>query len=230
MGLQANNSKKAKHLVQHLVQGGRKADTLEKDAHKKALQEVEEEAARDEEDERDGTAIHPDEEDEKQNPLKDMLQGFWDTFHDYEREFSGKARAMLSEPSNHVYQQLKDLRDKIISEEGMSEEDVMTGLDAIDLSSVGAGLGSGRVLPAHDIVEELYLVPKIPHEKLEQLEKEWRSGKKETDAVFKVLVELEAQELIPSGWMQQGVDREEEDDEKDEERQEKEGSGDSKTV
>merc|ERR1712003_44248 len=114
-----------------------------------AQQEVEEEAARDEEDERDGVAIRPDEEDEKNNPLKDMLQGFWDTFHDYEREFSGKARATLSATGNKQYQQLKELRDKITSEEGMSEEDVMTGLDAIDLNAVGAGLGSGRVLPAH---------------------------------------------------------------------------------
>merc|ERR1711920_949031 len=104
------------------------------------------------------------------------------------------------------------------------------GLDAIDLNAVGAGLGSGRVLPAHDIVEELYLVPKIPHEKLEQLEKDWRSGKKATDAVFKVLAELQAQELIPSGWIRKGIDREEEDDARDEARQEREGIGDHKTV
>merc|ERR1712066_1039638 len=101
------------------------------------------------------------------------------------------------------------LRKKIVSDDGISEDDVMAGLDAIDLKSVGAGLGSGRVLPAHDIVEELYLVPKIPHKDLEALEKAWRNGEKDTDVVFKELVELENQNLIPSGWMQQGVNREE---------------------
>merc|ERR1712151_227224 len=101
-------------------------------------------------------------------------------------------------------------------------DDVMTGLDAIDLKSVGAGLGSGRVLPAHDIVEELYLVPKIPHKKLEDLEKKWRKGEKDTDMIFKDLVELESQELIPSGWMQQGVLKEEDDEEREAEEEERE--------
>lgn len=224
--LQQNNSKNSQHLVGHLIQSGRKAAPLEKNAHKKALEEVKEEAERDEGDESAGDAIHPDEDDEKENPLKDMLEGFWATFKDYEREFSGKVREALSEPGNKVYQQIKALRDRMATEEGLSEEDVMKGLDAIDLTSVGAGLGEGRVLPAHDIVEELYVVPKIPHAKLESLEKDWRSGKKETDVVFRALIELESQELIPSGWMQQGVDREEEGDERDEEREEKEEEDD----
>ena len=44
---------------------------------------------------------------------------------------------------------------------------------------MGAGLGSGRILPLNDIVDELTLIPHIPHEALKKMEKDWRDGTKD---------------------------------------------------
>merc|ERR1711920_1204254 len=112
------------------------------------------------------------------DPLKSMLEGFWYTFNDYEGEFRGKARELLKD-GNPVYEQVKALHEKIQSESPPSEEEVEKVLEGIDLTSVGAGLGEGRILPANDIVEELALIPTIPHEELAALEKAWRSGEKD---------------------------------------------------
>ena len=56
----------------------------------------------------------------------------------------------------------------------LSEGEVAEALDKIDLESVGAGLGSGRVLPARDIVEELLMIGIIPFTELHELEEALR--------------------------------------------------------
>merc|ERR1719221_2242776 len=110
-----------------------------------------------------------------------MLQAFFWTFHDYESEFGGKPRESLKD-GHPVYDEIKKLWAKINSDAPPSEEEVTVALDKIDLASVGAGLGAGRVLPVNDIVEEISLIPKIPHAELTALEKEWQAH--EADSVI----------------------------------------------
>merc|ERR1712113_1227481 len=102
---------------------------------------------------------------------------------------------------------------KITSDEPPSEDSILSELESIDLASVGASLGKGRSLDPVDIVEELYLVPKIPYDKLNRLEEAWKKKKKDSDAVLEELLELQNQGLVPSGWISEGVDEEEREEE-----------------
>lgn len=225
--MQKENVKHAKHLVDHLVSQGKKGESLEKHVNREIVKEMEEEEKQMEEDIKEGGVAYEEHEEgsghanatKEADPLKDMLEGFWFTFNDYETEFKGKPRETLKE-GNPVFDALHELKKKIDSPEPPSEEDIGTALDKIDLTSVGAGLGSGRVLPAADIVEELLLIPKIPHKELAELEQEWREGKKDSVQVFGQLAEWHHKGLVPSGWLQMGVEKDEQMEEKDEEKEE----------
>merc|ERR1712060_332589 len=159
---------------------------------REALKQMKDEKTRMEDDADAAATAEQGADEPEDEPLKQMLQGFWDTFKDYEREFHGTARAKLSDPGNLQYKQLKELKLAIDSADPPNEEEISKRLDAIDLTAVGAGLGEGRVLAPIDIVEELYLVPKIPHERLSKLRQAWESGKKNADLVFEELLELQS--------------------------------------
>mmetsp|Transcript_57844 Transcript_57844/g.179733 ORF Transcript_57844/g.179733 Transcript_57844/m.179733 type:complete len:403 (+) Transcript_57844:80-1288(+) len=236
--MQQDNVKHAKHLVDHLVNAGKRGEHLEKHVNKDIVKEMEAEEKHIEEDQKEG-GINYDEDHagghrlhgdgllagtggndtQEEDHLKDMLDGFWFTFNDYETEFKDKPRRILKE-GHPVFAQLKELKKKIDSPDAPSEEEIGAMLDKIDLSSVGAGLGSGRVLPAADIVEELLLIPKIPHKELTVLEKDWKAGKKDSVQVFGQLAEWHSQGLVPSGWLAMGVNKEEQEEEKEEEQAE----------
>lgn len=156
---------------------------------------------------------------QEEDPLKKMLEGFFWTFHDYEGEFGGKPRQMLTE-GQAVYEEVKKLHQRIISGP-ISEDEVTSELDKIDLKSVGAGLGAGRILPVIDIVEELFLLPKIPFEQLKQVEKLWRADDTDAVEVFERLKYWHSNGMIPSGWLQQGVERTEKDEDEIEDEEEK---------
>jgi len=232
-----DNLKHTKHLMDHLMKAGKKSVALEKHVQREIEKDVEAEEKQILEDEKAGEYYLDDEKEkgeganpghsgnntelgEDEDPLKVMLDGFWATFDDYEGEFSAKTRPKMTE-DNPVYKQLTDLHARITSSEPPSEEEVITALDKIDLAAVDIGLGSGRVLPAQDIVEELVLIPKIPHKELSALEKDWKAGKVEAFAVAAKLVEWHRQGLVPSGWWEQGVGAEETEEEKEEELEEK---------
>lgn len=224
--LRKENLHHAKHLVDHLVSAGKRSVSLEKHVEKELKEEMEEEGKHMKEDEEEGIAdevdklsgsggIEGDTNSTEEDPLKSMLEGFFFTFNDYEGEFKGKARSTLT-PHHPVYKQLETLWANISSPNPPDEEDVAAALDKIDLSAVGAGLGSGRMLPAQDIVEELLLITKIPHKEIKQLEEAWRSGSEDSVAVFGKLEEYYSQKLIPSGWLRQGVDKDYDEEAKEE--------------
>mmetsp|Transcript_1162 Transcript_1162/g.1285 ORF Transcript_1162/g.1285 Transcript_1162/m.1285 type:complete len:365 (-) Transcript_1162:38-1132(-) len=210
--MQQENVKHAKHLVDHLVTAGKRGATLEKHVGKEIVKEMEEEEKEIEDDEKDGGISYEEHEGagvngtDEGDHLKEVLEGFFFTFNDYETEFKDKPREVLKE-GNPVFKELQDLKKKIDGKEPLSEEEIGQALDKIDLTSVGAGLGSGRVLPAADIVEELLLIPKIPHKEISALEKEWKDGKKDSVQVFGQLAEWHGEGLVPSGWLQMGVNR-----------------------
>uniref|UniRef100_A0A7S4T0R4 Uncharacterized protein n=1 Tax=Alexandrium monilatum TaxID=311494 RepID=A0A7S4T0R4_9DINO len=245
-GMQQENAKHAKHLVDHLVAAGKRGASLEKHVNRELVKEMEEEEKHIKEDEQEGgipydelegghrlhgdhwlESMHGENETHAPDHLKDFLEGFWFTFNDYETEFKDKPRSLLKD-GHPVYQELKDLQVKIYGPEAPSEEEIGQLLDKIDLSSVGAGLGSGRVLPAIDIVEELLLIPKIPHKELTALEKDWRDGTKDSVTVFGKLAEWHAQGQLPSGWLAQGVKKEELEEEKEEKQEEEEEAKEAK--
>mmetsp|Transcript_90189 Transcript_90189/g.179432 ORF Transcript_90189/g.179432 Transcript_90189/m.179432 type:complete len:402 (-) Transcript_90189:69-1274(-) len=228
--LRKDNLQHAKHLVDHLVAAGKRSIKLEKHVEKELKEEMEVEEKNMRKDEEEGIADDIDKfegsggldgETNSTDPLKSMLDGFFFTFNDYETEFRDKARSTLT-PRHPVYKQLQALWSNISSPNPPDEEDVAVALDKIDLSSVGAGLGSGRLLPAQDIVEELLLIPKIPHKEIKELEKKWQSGSEDSVSVFGKLEEYYNKKLIPSGWLRQGVDRDYDEEAKEEEREERE--------
>lgn len=241
--MQEHNVKHAKHLLDHLVSSGQRSKQLKKHVTKDLRKDVMEEKKHLEEDKLEGIeVVHPTTSQpqhvlagaevkaalnesnlEAEDPLKVMLEGFWFTFNDYEREFKGTVRKSMHDGSP-VYEQIKVLYGKIRGENPIGEEEVQEELDKIDLSSVGAGLGSGRVLPVTDIVEEIALIPKIPHKELVKLEKQWRAGELDSVLVFEQLNEWHHENIIPSGWLQGGVNQAEKEDEAEEEAEDEEAN------
>merc|ERR1712224_139707 len=141
----------------HLVQSGKQGAALEKHVEKEMVKDMKEEEELVKKDIQAGMTLddlkpEADEEDGKppEDPLKELLEGFWGIFDDYHQEFGDKT-LKLFQGGHPVFDQLKALQAKIDSAEPPSEEEVTEELDKIDLSSVGAGLGAGRVLPVNDI-------------------------------------------------------------------------------
>jgi len=215
-----------KKLVDHLVASGKRAVTLEKRAEHEVMKEVKVEEKAIEQDLKAGDALPEDEKPannktEPEDPLKGILDGFWYIFDDYEREFAGKPRELLK-PGNAAYDALKAIDS---AEEELSDAELAEKLDKIDLTAVGAGLGSGRILPARDIVEELLMIGDIPHKELREIQKAWKDGKEDSVTVFAKLQEMHDQHKVPSGWLQSGVDEDEKEEiqrEDEEEKEEKE--------
>lgn len=232
--MQQANVKHAKSLLDHLVAAGKKSQKLEKHVDREIVKEVEVEKKHMEEDKAEGIDVvapiaqaaaegktGEDLSTEEEDPLKKMLEGFWEVFNDYENEFGGKPRTnLLDSPETkggQVYKQITDLYAMLNSDKPPSEDETAEALEKIDLAGIGAGLGSGRVLPVNDIVEEIALVPKIPHKELKELEKEWRAGTKDSIVTFEELTVWHEKGLLPSGWLQRGVGAEEQEEEKAEE-------------
>lgn len=249
---QQESVKHAKHLVDHLVNAGKKSVKLEKLVDKQISKELKEEKHLMKEDAKEGIDVGHHEKhqvpstadksetpekkpssdaktaEEEDDPLKDLLEGFFFTLKDFDAEFSQAVREKM-QPGNAVYDKVEALHKKMLSktksEDEMSEEDIQKELTSIDLASVGAGLGGGRILPPADIVEELSLIPKVPFKELIKLEKAWRKGEKDSAIVFEELNQFHAKGLVPGGWLQGGVNQEEKIEEMEEERlEEMEGS------
>lgn len=222
--MQQDNVKHAKHLLDHLVKQGKRGHTLEKHVDKDMLKNVKEEADKIEEDggvpPEDPEAEAAEEGEAHKDPLEAVLKGFWETFKDYDREFGSKVRENFKKGGD-VYDQIKDIQKKILGENAPSEEEIGALLDKVDLASVGAPLGQGRILPIQDIVEELVMVPSVPMEKLRTLNKEYESGKVDTVSVFSTLENMHDRHQIPSGWLQMGVNQDEKEEEIEEETLEK---------
>jgi len=234
--MQQANVVHATHLLDHLVKSGSKAEKLKKRADKHLLKEVEEEEKHIDEDEKAGVEAEESEHRERpkvdpkapkkavskkeqlkeaeEDPLQGVLEGFFATSADFEKEFGGKARATLKD-GNPVYEQIKVLQAKIMGPNHPSEEQIGKELEKIDLVSVGAGLGEGRILGVEDIVEELTLVPKIPLKQLRMIEERWRKGKIDSVKVISRLEALHEQGVLPTGWLQGGVDRKEMEEEQE---------------
>lgn len=214
--MHGKNVNSTKHLIDHLIAMGKKSARLEGHVQKQIVKEAREEKQLEDEDKKEGVQMEDEGKHEagskpkasKQDPLQGILEGFWDTFNDYEGEFAGRPRESLSE-SSQIYQQITDLWAKINGKDPPDEEQVAVALDKIDLASIGAPMGQGRILPVKDIIEELSLIPKIPHLQLSALQQEWRSGKEDSSAVFEQLAEWHQEGLIPSGWLHRGVAMEE---------------------
>jgi hypothetical protein len=232
--MQQDNVKHAKKLLEHLVKEGKKSAVLEKHVSGELLQEVkaesklveaDEEAGIDVEDHAAGRASgvgNLSNKEKQEDPLKRMLEGFFWTFNDYEHEFGGKPREMLK-PGNKQFDQIQTLWTKVLKGNA-SEEDVGVELDKIDLASIGAPLGSGRVLPVKDIVEEIQMIPDIPLKHLTAIEKEWKSGESDSIDIFEQIKELHVANKVPSGWLQMGVDREEKEEEFEEKEVQEKGA------
>lgn len=209
--------KHTKRLVDHLVEAGKRAVPLEKRAEKEVFQEVHAEEKLVAEDPEIFDALPPGaNHSDFDDPLKGILEGFFWIFNDYEREFSGKPRSLLK-PGNKAFDALKALDQKM---DDLSEGEVAEALDKIDLDNVGAGLGSGRVLPARDIVEELLMIGTIPHKELRELEEAWKAGKEDSVSVFGKISEMHELHQVPSGWLQRGVDEDEKEEMEEEEKEE----------
>mmetsp|Transcript_52647 Transcript_52647/g.137147 ORF Transcript_52647/g.137147 Transcript_52647/m.137147 type:complete len:382 (-) Transcript_52647:112-1257(-) len=221
--MQKDNMAHAKKLLEHLVKAGKKGEKLERHIEKEMLAEIREEEKHVEEDVAEGIADEVEGGDvaslkgasaniTEQDPLKVVLRGFWETFDDYEREFSGSVRDNFRK-GHSVYEELQTLWGKIQGPNPPSEEEVGAALEKIDLASVGAPLGEGRILPVNDIVEELVMVPRIPYKELAQLEMEWKTGKSDSVTVLSKLQQMHTAGKVPSGWLNQGAVRQEDYDE-----------------
>lgn len=244
--MQESNVKHAKRLLDHLVEAGKKGAVMKEHVNKEIMKDIKVEEKRIEQDisEGEGDIEHPKKshegakkgdsepiimsekekhekaEEEQDDPLHATLDGFFFVFNDYESEFGGKVRDNFLKGSK-AYDQLKALNEKITSNTPPSEEEVQAEFDKIDLEAAGAGLGSGRILPLNDIIDELTMITKIPHEKLKKLEHAWKDGTKDSVTVLAELTEMHFNKELPSGWLSKGVDEEE----KEEEKEEKEASG-----
>merc|ERR1712129_648634 len=145
------------------------------------------------------------------------------------KEFQGEPRKSLVDGSP-VYDAIKALYLKTQAEEPPSEEELQAELDKIDLKSVGAGLGSGRVLAVVDLIEELYMIPIMPVFEIYALARQWKKGEMDSVTVFEQLQELHLKKVLPSGWLQLGVDEEEKEEEREEMEDEREAEEEEETA
>merc|ERR1719386_604045 len=98
-----DNVKHAKHLVSHLVAAGKKSQKLEKRVDREMLEEAVEEKKAMAQDKKDGinaaaplqehvhkklpTEAEKRRDEDEDDPLKELLTGFFATFEDFEKEF-----------------------------------------------------------------------------------------------------------------------------------------------
>lgn len=207
--MQQDNIQHSKHLLDHLVKAGKRGAALEKHVDKEILANVEAEKKKMDEGGKEAS------EDNDIDELNNILQGFFDTFNDHKSEFGEKVRSNF-ETGHKVYDQLVALQAKITGDNPPSDVELGEELSKIDLASVGAPLGEGRVLPLSDIVEELVLIPKIPHEEIKKLEQAWKKGKMDAVEIFTQLEEWHESGKVPSGWLQMGVEADEKKEEEEE--------------
>merc|ERR1712226_1817918 len=147
------------------------------------------------------------------DPLKEMVEGFFVTFNEFEREFTAAVKAKFQD-GNPVFEQVKKLYGKIKAMEALGEEVITDELTKIDLASVGARVESANNLPAADFVETLALVPKIPSKNLAQMETSWRRGETDTMDIFEQLSDMHERGVIPAAWLQMGVNQQQKEEER----------------
>merc|ERR1719382_2402587 len=210
--MQTDNVKHAKKLLDHLVKSGNKSQKLQTHLDKEMLADIAEEQKYIEEDMAD--KVFKDVEawvqqvgeyanTSKTDALKDIIQGFWAAFDEYERAFGGKVRQnMNSFKEGLLHDQIEHLYFKMKGPNAISEDEIREELGKIDLMSVGAPLGTHPDdMFMSEIVEELFIVPQIPHEELEELKLQWKSGKKDSVTVFSRLQQMYAKKMLPSWWL-----------------------------
>jgi len=141
--MQQENVKHAKHLVDHLVAAGKRSVKLEKHVDKAILEETKAEKKLMKQDAKDGIdaaaplddkiAKGSSKADEDENdPMKEMITGFFLTFNDFLKEFGGEARAKMKE-GNAVYDQVKVLYGKVKSEDNpLTEDEIQAEIEKID--------------------------------------------------------------------------------------------------
>merc|ERR1712050_222035 len=118
--------------------------------------------------------------------LQKILQGFFWKFDEYERAFGGKVRQnMNSFKEGVLHDQIEVLYAKTKGPNAISEK---------------------------EIGEELFMIPMIPHEELEELKLQWKSGKKRSVIVFSRLQEMYAKSMMPSWWLRMGAKEQEDAD------------------
>merc|ERR1740138_1818258 len=106
------------------------------------------------------TPVTPDPTEE--DPLRDVLTGFFASFDEHERRFKGRPHENLKD-GHPVYEQVKALHERI---HDMLEEDLQAEINKVDLAGEDITTEIQAALPLPDLVEEITLMPKIPDDKL----------------------------------------------------------------
>lgn len=203
-----------KSLVDHLVQSGKRSEKLEKHLDKEFTEEMKEEHKEEEAEAQaeDGSAEDPqDYSPDEEKELKALLTAFWSSYESSKKHFAG---ATLREDSS-VYKELLELNRKLTDPEletPLTNEEAEAQLKAMNLQSVGISLEARSLAMsqnAQGVIEELLRLPVIPHKELDELEKAWRGGTKNSLDTLNHLHELQEAEKVPSLWMEHGAEAEE---------------------
>jgi len=156
----------------------------------------------------------------EEDPLEEVLDGFFTAFDNFETGFGGKVRASVEKGDNKTYDQLKALQAQMASDAPPALEDVQAGFDKMGLGKEELeqrGIFRGQQWA--DLVDELTLAPKIPTGRLKELKKSWRDGGKDSVSVLAELTGMHEKKEVPSGWLHMGADHDELEEVKEDEAQ-----------
>merc|ERR1712151_1001834 len=114
---QQDNLKHTKHLLDHIVAQGKRGAIMEKHVAREIRQEMTREEQRVNDDDK-SPDVQLDDHDPRfslgsevgkpKDPLKETLEGFWHTFHDYKAEFGSTVRDTLKN-GHPKYEQITEL-------------------------------------------------------------------------------------------------------------------------
>jgi len=233
--MQTDNVKHAKLLLDRLVNKGKKSQRLEKHVKKEMLAGIAEESKYIDEDYIDELFDDDEDIDEawlqlhgasanttEKDPLKAIIQGFWDAFDNHELKFGGKLRQNSESAEGSVRAKIEALFFKTHGPNALSQDEIKEQLMKIDLEGVGLLMDTDGARDIEDVMEELYFAPEIPHQQLAELKLQWQSGKRNSVSVLNELEHLDMMGSIPGCWLRLGVEKKEGNDALEEEEQEKE--------
>lgn len=197
------NIQQTKDLVDHLVIAGKKSAALQTYLDDEIVREMQEESRHIAEYHEGLNEEQISPEDEK---LSTIINGFFLTYQEFSSEFSAAIQSLHA--GSQIHEQLQSLYAELRAQDAPFDWEVEGALRSIHQQEFIPPFRKGansfmQTLP--EFLEVLVMTPRIPHETLSLLEREWQTGKKDPYSVLMQLHELEVDKKVPGYWLERAM-------------------------